>query len=259
MNSILSSLNTTSGKLKNLNSQYKNGTLTKEQYKDAASPLQNAMAGDIASGAIAGLGGLTNIIGTSMNMAQIGDTSQYDDAIADIKNIGQSNYTDFGQLSSDYARLSSPNFDYDTIRGGSTAERIGGVGSSMLSGASAGLTIGGPWGAAAGALVGLGAGIGGWLAGDANAKTRMESLQVDAAIAQDDARRNLAAAGERMSEYNFRDGVSNVRKNGGNISRKQSIEDFAARVMKRPKVREGSPSVVIRQHCKGGTMVRIKR
>lgn len=236
--------------------------ISQEQFNTAKSAIGNAKAGAAIGGAVAGLNGLTDIIGQSVNMAQIGDTSQMQGQIDSIGQIGDTQYSSYEQLNSDYDRLagSQMRLDYNDIRGKSNGELVGGVLSSTLSGASAGLTVGGPWGALAGGVVGLGSGIAGVISGNRKAQDEKKRLEQEAQANMYDANRNLQLANENLMEYDFRSGVSNRADRGGKIKREMSIQAFAERAMRRPRVKEYMPSAgVIRKHCKGGTMVRIKR
>lgn len=234
-----------------------------QQYQKAASGLK-AQKGQAAAGsALAILGGATDILNNTFNAAQTADTSQQQGMIEDMSRIGSGDYNSFNQLASDYDSLNSiqPDLSYDAIRGGSTGERVGNVFSSTLSGATTGLTVGGPWGALAGAVVGLGSGIGGWLAGDAKAREEKRRLEIQARQAQNTATRNLAAANEGLMNTQFRAGVGNRSAQGGKIERKQeTIQEFAARALKRPRQRDFvSSGRIARRHGEGGTIIRIKR
>ena len=213
---------------------------------------------------MAGLNGLTQIGTAASSIAGINDTTGYDNQIADIRNIGSTDYNSFDQLASDYTRLGDlqPNINYGDIRGMTTGQKVGNVFSSTLSGAVAGNQIGGPVGAAVGGLVGLGAGAAGWLIGDHRAEQEERRLKQNAVLANQDAELNLDTAGERLKEYKFRSGVSHMAKNGGQIERRQeTIQEFAERIKKKPIQRDysGGGGCIVRKHCNGGTMIRFKK
>lgn len=233
----------------------KNSFDNPSDYDSYAAQMKADKANAGISGALSVLNGLTSIAGTTMQNAQIGDTSQYERQIKELGLLGNGNYTSFDQLSSDYGRIDSirPDLDYDTIRGGSDTQRAGNVLTSTISGASAGLSVGGPWGALAGAVVGLGSGIGGWIAGNTDARDKERSLRFDAKVASDDAVRNLNFAAENLTEYKFRSGVSNRADMGGRIDRYMSKAKKTAR--RAPDV----PLVnMVRMKKKGGTVIRLK-
>ena len=246
-----------------LNGLWQNKQVTQEQFDTAKSGINAGKASAAVGGALAVAGGAMDILNNTFNMANINDTTEFHNQVDDIGKIGSGNYTSFDQLTSEYGRLANApkTFDYDEIRGGSTGERIGGVLSSTLSGATTGLTVGGPWGALAGAVIGLGAGVGGWLAGDAKAKTEQELLGIQSKQNARIAGLNLEAAGEGIRNYDFRQGVSRRAAEGGKIERReQTLQEFAAKVLKKRTINDTTRRVgFVRQHCTGGTMIRIKR
>lgn len=232
-----------------------------DMYRKALGSLNASKGSAIAGSAMSILGGATDMLNNAFNMSQIADTSKQQGMINDMDRIGSGSYGSFSQLGSAYDSLNAiqPDLGFDTIRGGSTGQRIGNVFSSTLSGAATGLTVGGPWGALAGAVVGLGSGVGGWLAGDAKARNEQRVLASQASQAQDAATSNLDAAGERLRDRQFRAGVVNSSSLGGKVER-PTVKDFAKRALRRPRQRDFVQSGrVVRQRCDGGTMIRIKR
>ena len=237
--------------------------ITQDQFDSAKSAINSGKASAVAGGAIAALQGVTSILGNTFNMAQLADTSQYENQIDEIGEIGNTGYSTFEQLNQDYDRLmASPmRIDKRDIRGKTDGELAGGVLSSTLSGATAGLTVGGPWGALAGGVIGAGAGIAGVITGNKNADIRKGMLEQEASANAYEAQRNLSLANENLMDYNFRSGVSRRAAMGGKIVRNEmGIQEFADRVMKRSRSNDTTRSAgVIRRHEKGGTVVRIKR
>jgi len=209
------------------------------------------------------LGGLTGVVSGMKQAAQLGDVSQQDNMIDSMSDIGSGNYDSYSQIMTDYSRLGemSPDLSYDTIRGGSTGQRIGNVGSSALSGAMAGLKVGGAWGALAGGIIGLGAGIGGWISGDAKAHYRQGLMQARANNANDIAQANMLAATDAYKDSAFRNSYASRMAMGGRIERKpMTVTDFADAVMGRQKASDRTHSAGIsRRYVKGGLMVRIKK
>lgn len=209
------------------------------------------------------LSGAAQIANGAIGASNISDTSIYDNRIEDYENRFVGDYYSYDQLFNDYSRLDSDLYvpTIDNIRGIDTMGKIGSVGNTAISGAMTGAAVGGPFGALAGGVLGLGAGLAGVLTGDAYAEDEQRRLQNKANEAQRNARRSLNAANEGLINYNFRSGLSNVARSGGEINRKQySIEDFAAKVLRKPRTREYSrnPSV-IRKRTQGGVIVRFKR
>ena len=216
----------------------------------------------VAGGIISGLTGATTLLSNAFKDAQIRDTSMQEGIISDLSRAGNYNYNNYDQLANDYAQTNfNPSFSYQDIRGMTTGEQIGSVGTSTLSGAATGLQIGGPWGALIGGVVGLGTGLGGVIAGNNAARIKQESLNLQASLAADAARQNFEAAHERIGDNNHRMNAINAVKYGGPISRQQSIQQFAERVLNtKPKQREYRPGGCIKRiHGEGGLTIRIQK
>lgn len=232
----------------------------KQQYDNWNSILTGQKFNAAASGAVAGLGAASQIYSTANDLAQIADTTQYQNMISDMDYIGRGTYNNVGQIASEYERTSTPSFEYDDIRGASGLQRAGQIGSSALAGASAGMTIGGPWGAAIGGAIGLGAGLIGNFTGNRKARTETAFLNNQAELATATANQNLSAGHENLRRYQFRNATSHIVADGGKIERKQeSLKQFADRVMRQRRNNDITHSSgIVRQRCKGGTMIRIK-
>ena len=250
-----------SAQMSALKDQLSQGTITQDQFDSAKSAINSSKASAAIGGGIAALQGATQIMGNVMNMTQIADTTEQENQIKGVSELGNTDYNSFEQINADYEKLAaSPmRFDYQTIRGKSNEELAGGVATSALSGAAAGLAVGGPWGALAGGVVGLGAGLAGVFTGNRAARDRKERLELEADVASRQAQRNLSLANENMMDYNFRSGVSRRADFGGKINRKRSIEDFAARALRKPRFREDAVTPIVARHGEDGTIVRIKR
>ena len=236
--------------------------ITQDQYDVTKAGIKASRNSAIAGGIMAGLSGAADIINNASNLSQIANTDTLQDQIDAVAEIGNTDYNSFDQLYSDYDRLAaSPlRVDYQDVRGKTDGELIGGVASSALSGAATGFTVGGPVGAAIGGAIGLGAGVGGGLVGNTNARNKKAQLELNADIANQQAQRNLSLANEDMMEYDFRSGVSHRADQGGRIQRRErSIQDFAARALRKPRMREDYVSPISVKHSQGGTIVRIKR
>ena len=217
----------------------------------------NAFAG----AAMAGLTGAAQLLGNASEYASIGDTTVYQDRINSLYDIGTANYNNFDQLANDYNNaVLTTQIDKDAIRGMTTGQKWGAIGSSALTGASTGAAIGGPWGAAAGAAIGgLAAGFG-ILEGNRKAEMEYATLQNSAQRAASMARLNLDAAHDRVADMNFRTSVANVAARGGKVERKQqTITEFADKVLRAQRENDRTHSAgLMHRKCKGGTMVRIK-
>lgn len=233
--------------------------LTGDKLTDMQDVLSGVKQQALFGGLLSGLTGATQIGSAALDMSQLGDTSQYQNNILDLSAIGRTDYDTFGQLEQGYNQLQNnqQTVDYDTVRGGSTKERIGSTLSSAMTGASTGMAIGGPWGAAIGALVGGGTAGVGWLMGDKKAKQQKKQLETQQQIANNQALRNLYASSERASDTVFRSGVVNRAAMGGPL-RQVSMKEFTQSVVdkKYERPQYGVPTYT-KVKTDGG--VRIKR
>ena len=214
--------------------------------------------GSFASKGLSLLSGASDLASNVMNASQIGDTSLYDSQINSLNSLGYSPYSSYEQALGDYSQLGSFDVESSDIRGMNLGQKIGSVGSAALTGATAGSAFG-PWGTLIGGVVGAGAGLGGVLLGDINAEREAARLSNESYLADNDARRRLEDRTENLTQYNFNSGIANMAERGGKIKKQQSLDEFAARVLKRPRVRYSNNTGVIRQRCNGGIMIRVKR
>lgn len=236
----------------------------KEQWADDISSFGKSEGG--------GFGGeqVTQLVGTGLQLAnnavssaQIKDTSGYQNQIDQLKGIGNQRYNDFDAIEQDYQQIDNlmPDVNYDSIRGVNELGEFGSVLSSGISGASAGFSIGGPWGAAAGAIIGAGTGLVGVLAGDSKAALETGRLHNEADAARLRATQNLDRRREELRDYRFSQGAMNVASEGGPVYRRtQSIQEFAKRALGTPRRKEETSSFrIVRQACDGGVRIRLKR
>ena len=232
---------------------------------DSGIAIDNALRAQqgqaVAGGIITGLTGATTLLSNAYKDAQIRDTSMQEGIISDLNRAGNYNYNNYDQLANDYAQTSfNPQFDYQDIRGMTKGQQVGSVASSALTGATTGMQIGGPWGALVGGIVGLGTGLTGVWLGDEKADTRQNLLNREAEFASLNAQQNFAAAHERIGDNIHRQNAVNAVKNGGPISRQQSIKEYADKVLRKggPMQRERKPSNVQRIMTNGGCVYRVK-
>lgn len=239
--------------------EYKNS----DPDSDAAKAAKAGMASAAIGGTITALQGLGDITNTMMSSAHINDTSRYQNQIQGIRTLGYNAGSSFSELDKSSQMIGGlmPNIDYRDIRGMSTAQQIGQVGSSTLSGATAGLSIGGPWGAIIGGAIGLGGGLYGVLTGNDKAMQERGLLHSEGELAQYYAQKQIDNKREQLRNEQFTQGVMHAVANGGKIEKKQiDIASFAKRALAKPRMKEHVPiGRVIRQACDGGVMIRIKR
>ncbi|MBQ3949496.1 MAG: hypothetical protein II661_03385 [Bacteroidales bacterium] len=223
------------------------------------SALNSQKAQAVAGSVLAGLGGAAQIYGMANDLSQIADTSVQEGQIANKAAIGTRDYSNNYQLMSAYDSLGNyqPDLSLDTLRGTTEQERIGGALSAGLAGAGAGMTIGGPWGAAIGFGVGTLGGILGNVANKTNAKWAQKGLQTDNLIADNYAVRNLGAQGDNLADAQSRLYKAHSMAEGGKMT---TLEDFAKRVQQKQKDNSVTRSAgIVRTYCKGGVRIRIKR
>ena len=236
--------------------------ITDKQYNNFASAYNGAKMNAALNGAITGVTALGNIASNAMRSAQIADTTTQEDQIADLRNFGNYNYGTYDQLANDIANQQQiAPLSYKDIRGMSTGQQIGAVGSSVLTGAAAGAQIGGPWGAAIGGAVGLAGGLAGVMTGNQNAKAKQNYLQASANQASAISQLNLQAAHNRIGENDSRFKAARVVARGGQIRRKrESIQDFASRVLGTPQTQQRRNSGdITRTYEEGGVRIKIRK
>lgn len=231
-------------------------------YNQAADALKAGQTAAVFGGVYSAAEGIAGIGQAAAANIRTNDTTPYYNRYGMLNAIAGDGYTNPDQIHEDYRsinNLSRKNYDFDDINGKTTWQKLGNVGSSVLSGATAGLTIGGPWGAAIGAGVGLLAGAGSWALGDYRAKLQENNLASVGRVKAADAAKQANRSYENWNanNYNFRYGHS--LSEGGKIDRKNlTIKEFADRVLNNSKTGTTHSAGIMRSHCKGGTMIRIK-
>lgn len=223
------------------------------------SSLKSQQANAVFGGATALLNGATQmgLAGESLN--SIADTSQQQGMIDDIARRGLYGYNSYNQWANDYSELPQPDLSFDTIRDINDWEKAGNVLSSGIAGATAGAQVGGLWGGVAGGLAGLGYGAYNWITGDQKARTEQQAKRNALASAEAISLHNREAQGERLRDMDNRQKAVRLNADGGRIERRMvSAKEFADQVLGKKRTGSQYSSGIIRQHCKGGTMVRIK-
>lgn len=231
--------------------------------EEEAKFLQKLFSEEMMSKGSAVLGGAANIASTMQNLASIADTSAQRGLLQDINNFGEQKYNNYDQITSAYGSLQdmNPDLSYEAIRGASTGDKVKGVASATASGAMAGLQVGGPWGALIGGAAGLLGGVGATIAGDSKAHTEQDFLTQQNEVANNRARSGLQYNADRLSAMQGRSNMVHRAAKGGQIERKPiSAKEFADVVLNRKKRNDVTRSSgIVRQHCKGGTVIRIKK
>ena len=214
----------------------------------------------IAGGVMAGVTGATQILTNAMQAGQIQDTTGIRNQLDDLSRVGSYGYNNFDELANEYANASiSPDINYDDIRGMSAGQKVANVGSSALSGAAAGMQIGGPWGAAIGGVIGAGASLAGILSGNQKARIEENYLNSQARVSEASAMSNLEAAHENILDRNNRKGAINVVAKGGKIDRSQSITSYANKHFSKPRQKSyNCGGRITRTRGDGGVTIRIR-
>lgn len=220
-------------------------------------------------------GALLGSIGTGVSMYQTGKNLLepynldfgYNDPYA---SIGSGLYGSTNQIRSEYdalRRSSNNRLNANDYRLNSQ-QRMTGITSMGMQGASLGATIGSAIAPGLGTAIGAGVGLlggavtGGILAdeGERNMEQRVKDYNESLAIKEEQARNRLNASVDILQDRLFRESSAHAVAEGGHIERKkQSLQEFADRVLGAKKANEVTHSAgIVRSHCKGGTMVRIK-
>lgn len=223
------------------------------------SQLRSQQGNALAGSALSALNGATQIGMAGERLNSIADTSRQQQMIDDIAARGMYGYNSYDQWANDYNESLQPDLSFGTIRGMNNWQKAGNVLSSGLSGAQAGAQIGGLWGGIAGGIAGLGYGVHNWITGDQKARVEQASKQNALAAAEAGSLHTMEAQGERMRDADHRLKAINVGADGGQMERRMlSAKEFADKVLGRKRTGSQYSPNVVRQHCKGGTMVRIK-
>ena len=233
-----------------------------EKYNNFANQFNAEKSNAVFNGVLAGVSGASSIISNAVRDSQINDTSMWENQIADRRNYGNLNYNSYDQITNDIAnRRNIEQPTLEQIGKMSTGQQIGSVASSALSGATAGMQIGGPWGAAIGGAIGIAGGLLGVGANKRNAEARQAYLASSTAQANAISDLNLAAAHERIGDRENRYKMVRAVARGGRIERKrESIDDFAHRVMRAPGNRMLSrPGDMVRTYEDGGVRIKIRK
>lgn len=179
----------------------------------------------IAGGVLAAAGGLESIINTSSDLTKVnsGDLESSLEAIGDTTFNGDN----ANLLSSYNSMTSAPIIDDKAVGGLSFGKHLKGFTDATLSGASAGMQVGGPWGALAGGIAGsLGAGIGSIIGKSKREKEmeRMSRLKTEM-LQRRDSKFNLAVENNQnnlkasqLKNYAAEGGFLNNFDNNENIS-----------------------------------------
>lgn len=163
-------------------------------------------------------GGISGVIGTSLQNSRIGDTSDVEDQINSAANYKVGAYSNESLLD-EWGNYDPLDYvTYSDIRGGNVAQRGLNTLSSIGSGAMGGGSIGGPIGAIIGGVAGLGSSIAGWLTGNAKAKRKVKELNDKIDAANRHVQSSFVNSARSIDEINDMSILSNYSAYGGPIN-----------------------------------------
>lgn len=163
-------------------------------------------------------GGISGVIGTSLQNSKIEDTSDVESQIDSALNYkvgAQSNESLLDEWGN-YNPLD--HVTYSDIRRGNVAQRGLNTLSSIGSGAMGGASIGGPIGAIVGGVAGLGSSIAGWLTGNAKARRKVKELNNKIDVANRHVQSSFVNSARSIDEINDMNILSNYSAYGGPIN-----------------------------------------
>lgn len=163
-------------------------------------------------------GGISGVIGTSLQNSRIGDTSDVEDQINSATNYKVGAYSNESLLD-EWGNYNPLDYvTYSDIRGGNVAQRGLNTLSSIGSGAMGGASIGGPIGAIIGGVAGLGSSIVGWLTGNAKARRKVKELNNKIDAANRHVQSSFVNSARSIDEINDMNILSNYSAYGGPIN-----------------------------------------
>lgn len=163
-------------------------------------------------------GGISGVIGTSLQNSRIGDTSDVEDQINSAANYKVRAYSNESLLD-EWGNYNPLDYvTYSDIRGGNVAQRGLNTLSSIGSGAMGGASIGGPIGAIVGGVAGLGSSIVGWLTGNAKARRKVKELNNKIDAANRHVQSSFVNSARSIDEINDMNILSNYSAYGGPIN-----------------------------------------
>lgn len=163
-------------------------------------------------------GGISGVIGASLQNSRIGDTSDVEDQINSATNYKVGAYSNESLLD-EWGNYNPLDYvTYSDIRGGNVAQRGLNTLSSIGSGAMGGASIGGPIGAIVGGVAGLGSSIVGWLTGNAKARRKVKELNNKIDAANRHVQSSFVNSARSIDEINDMNILSNYSAYGGPIN-----------------------------------------
>lgn len=209
-------------------------SMTQQSADTLASSFSDFGSALSSVGSIAG--GVTSIVDSALQNAQIADTSKIQDSIAETATNTFQDADSYDDMTDAWGNINFQKSSYTQkdLRGQSGGELALNTGKGILSGAMAGASVGGPWGAVAGGLAGLGAGLAGIFTGNVKARREAAWLNNEAEYANTLAVNNYNKQINSINENNAFEMMRNIAKDGGKIYIKPSKRGtFTAAARKR--------------------------
>lgn len=221
-------------------------SMTQQSADTLASSFSDFGSALSSVGSIAG--GVTSIVDSALQNAQIADTSKIQDSIAETATNTFQDVDSYDDMTDawDNINFQKSSYTQKDLRGQSGGKLALNTGKGILSGAMAGASVGGPWGAVAGGLAGLGAGLAGIFTGNVKARREAEWLNNEAEYANAQAVNNYNKQINSINENNAFEMMRNIAKDGGKIyirpsrrgtftaaakKRGMGVQEFASKVL----------------------------
>ena len=209
------------------------------QYKEAH-PQDSYSWGELSKGKLEdsfsngnGLNSALGIAGTTLDW-----TKEFIDSVNSIDNSAQINDAKYiaGQQINfgDNASLMNTQSNLQYADTNTTAADVGGhsfgqsamnVGKDIFSGATTGLTVGGPWGAVIGGAAGLAKGVVQEIITNNKAKEAAETANLISSIANDQINQRLGYASDKSQQLAILNQLQNMAKNGGKLKKSHKFAE----------------------------------
>lgn len=232
--------------------QYEKGS---DEWAQNNSQAMSAVLG----GGLTLANGAVSILDNARQLSTLHDVDKYDYQLNQLAQARDGKTWDMNQLIEQQQSLPTYQAKASDF-GPSDSDVRSGVLSSAMSGATAGGKTFGLLGAIGGGLIG---GITALFSGKkgqdkaerlADAQNTLQKIQKD---------RNeiyYRDQADKINDFTYDNMWANRADDGGEIERRQqNLQDFANAVLKKQTARPDRSSGIIRRHCDGGTMIRIKR
>lgn len=222
--------------------------------------LNNSQAmSAVLGGGLTLANGAVSLLDNARQLSSLHDVNKYDYQLNQLTQARDGKTWDMNQLIEQQQSL--PTFQAKaTDFGPSNSDIRKGVLSSAMSGAAAGGKTFGLLGAIGGGLIGGATALFSGKSGQAEAERFADAQNTLQKIQKDRNGVYYRDQADKINDFAYGNLWSNRADDGGEIERRQrNLQDFANAVLKKQTARPDRSSGIIRRHCNGGTMIRIKR